>query len=264
MHVHLRGAVPLDRGASTWNKASIRSNTLQHTATHLKHTTTQEQQAAHCNTLETHCNTLQHTTTQSNTLQPTATHYDTLQHTVTHCNTLETHHSTLQHTATHLKPGLNTVLFSRYTGLFWHQTAPFRHKIGLFWVLLCQWTVLPVDSVSGMHPTDVLFTCVTCHLQRSQRGPFSLSSKKWMSSVIVLPSILVLWDTVTAVPLQHRANPPLSTCTYTQKHNTPNTKTQKDMETWRGGGLGSRPKKKYGERLGDGVEYHLMSPTPHY
>ena len=29
-----------------------------------------------------------------------------------------------------------------------------------------------------------------------------------------------------------------------------------------GGGLGSRPKKMYGERLGDGVEYHLMSPTP--
>ena len=28
------------------------------------------------------------------------------------------------------------------------------------------------------------------------------------------------------------------------------------------GGLGSRPKKMYGERLGDGVEYHLMSPTP--
>jgi len=30
----------------------------------------------------------------------------------------------------------------------------------------------------------------------------------------------------------------------------------------RGGGLGSRPKKMYGERLGDGVEYHLMCPTP--
>jgi len=30
----------------------------------------------------------------------------------------------------------------------------------------------------------------------------------------------------------------------------------------RGGGLGSRPKKMYGERLGDGVEYHLMRPTP--
>ena len=28
----------------------------------------------------------------------------------------------------------------------------------------------------------------------------------------------------------------------------------------RGGGLGSRPKKMYGERLGDGVDYHLMSP----
>jgi len=32
--------------------------------------------------------------------------------------------------------------------------------------------------------------------------------------------------------------------------------------TRRGGGLGSRPKKMYWEYLGDGVEYHLMSPTP--
>ena len=30
----------------------------------------------------------------------------------------------------------------------------------------------------------------------------------------------------------------------------------------RGGGLGSRPKKMYGETLGDGVEYHSMKPTP--
>jgi len=35
-----------------------------------------------------------------------------------------------------------------------------------------------------------------------------------------------------------------------------------DLISSRGGGLGSRPKKMYGERLGDGVEYHLMSPTP--
>ena len=37
---------------------------------------------------------------------------------------------------------------------------------------------------------------------------------------------------------------------------------EKVKERGRGGGLGSRPKKMYGERLGDGVEYHLMSPTP--
>jgi len=30
----------------------------------------------------------------------------------------------------------------------------------------------------------------------------------------------------------------------------------------RGGGLGSRPKNVYGETSGDGVEYHLMTPTP--
>jgi len=37
---------------------------------------------------------------------------------------------------------------------------------------------------------------------------------------------------------------------------------RENRERERGGGLGSRPKKMYGERLGDGVEYHLMSPTP--
>ena len=35
-------------------------------------------------------------------------------------------------------------------------------------------------------------------------------------------------------------------------------------DVMRGGGLGSRPKKWYGERLGDGVEYHLMKPTPRH
>ena len=35
-----------------------------------------------------------------------------------------------------------------------------------------------------------------------------------------------------------------------------------ESHTRRGGGLGSRPKKMYGERLGDGVEYHSMKPTP--
>jgi len=39
-------------------------------------------------------------------------------------------------------------------------------------------------------------------------------------------------------------------------------KINMDRHIRRGGGLGSRPKKMYGERLGDGVEYHLMSPTP--
>jgi len=60
----------------------IRSNTLQHTATH-------------CNTLQhtaTHCNIRQHTVTQCNSLQHTATHCNN--HAATHCNTL-------QHTTTH-------------------------------------------------------------------------------------------------------------------------------------------------------------------
>ena len=41
-----------------------------------------------------------------------------------------------------------------------------------------------------------------------------------------------------------------------------NTGVCATRDTARGGGLGSRPKKMYGEKLGDGVKYHLMSPTP--
>ena len=69
----------------------IRSNTLQHTATH-------------CNTLQhtaTHCNIRQHTATQCNSLQHTATHCNN--HAATRCNTLQhtaTHYNTLKHTAT--------------------------------------------------------------------------------------------------------------------------------------------------------------------
>ena len=43
---------------------------------------------------------------------------------------------------------------------------------------------------------------------------------------------------------------------------SPSETILKNWRTERGGGLGSRPKKIYGERLGDGVEHHLMNPTP--
>jgi len=47
-------------------------------------------------------------------------------------------------------------------------------------------------------------------------------------------------------------------------YNTGDTDHRQHANSWqrRGGGLGSRPKKMWGERLGDGVEYHLMKPTP--
>jgi len=45
-------------------------------------------------------------------------------------------------------------------------------------------------------------------------------------------------------------------CTYLQH---PTSQALFISPTLRGEGLGSRPKKIYGERLGDGVEYHLMS-----
>jgi len=49
---------------------------------------------------------------------------------------------------------------------------------------------------------------------------------------------------------------------HTDTYTHTNTQEARRQRGQRGGGLGSRPKKMYGERLGDGVEYHLMKPTP--
>ena len=49
--------------------------------------------------------------------------------------------------------------------------------------------------------------------------------------------------------------------TFHENHMTQSAVKLQTLST-RGGGLGSRPKKMYGEKLGDGVEYHLMKPTP--
>jgi len=48
----------------------------------------------------------------------------------------------------------------------------------------------------------------------------------------------------------------LSLCSFRDKY------TYISRVVQRGGGLGSRPKNMYGERLGDGVEYNLMKSTP--
>ena len=53
-----------------------------------------------------------------------------------------------------------------------------------------------------------------------------------------------------------------SLCCYNHCYNHACHTIQRCACPVRGGRLGSRPKKMYGERLGDGVEYHLMSPTP--
>jgi len=44
-----------------------------------------------------------------------------------------------------------------------------------------------------------------------------------------------------------------------QHHSDQEDEPTKRHERW---GAGVETQKMYGERLGDGVEYHLMSPTP--
>ena len=58
----------------------------------------------------------------------------------------------------------------------------------------------------------------------------------------------------------HTAMYTANTLQHTLQHTLHSNVIMRDRQ--RGGGLGSRPKKMYGERLGDGVEYHLMKPTP--
>jgi len=67
-----------------------------------------------------------------------------------------------------------------------------------------------------------------------------------------------------SLPQASRAHPVQCCSTHQQNyvHENVSNFTSDTTETERGGGLGSRPKKVCVERLGDGVEYHLMSPTP--
>jgi len=71
---------------------------------------------------------------------------------------------------------------------------------------------------------------------------------------LCLISLTMTWDTVC-----------LETWRSPRHSHVPSHTMSRNMSathSTRGGGLGSRPNKMYGERLGDGVQYHLMSPTP--
>jgi len=90
-------------------------------------------------------------------------------------------------------------------------------------------------------------------------GPITYSCKPWkMQSPKGVPGLVPV--TVTGTSRSHKTCDWDKTCDCPWALHLPWLAWICDG--WRGGGLGSRPKKMYGERLGDGVEYHLMSPTP--
>jgi len=72
--------------------------------------------------------------------------------------------------------------------------------------------------------------------------------------------------TTKTIIASHELSPSRTSVSHTQSHDLyylhVTNSTIFSPQALRGGGLGSRPKKMYGERLRDGVEYHLMSPTP--
>ena len=110
---------------------------------------------------------------------------------------------------------------------------------------------------------------VCCHvLQRDSFTCVCLDPiHKWMSHIVCVSFlstcvclIPIHRHTSEWVTLQHRKW--VTSCvshSYSALNSFPNSRIR---HVTRGGGLGSRPKKMYGERLGDGVEYHLMKPTP--
>ena len=163
--------------------------------------------------------------THCNTLQHIATHCNTLQHTATHCNTLQyiaTHCNTLQHPK---------------------NSFSFLFCVRADW---CGYSLLLQHIAT--HYNTLQHTATHCNTQQKL-------------SLFLLCVCRLLW-----------LFSPSATHCNTLQHTATHDKTPKTLffcsyaclqvVVTRGGGLGSRPKNMYGERLGDGVEYHLMKPTP--
>ena len=165
-------------------------------------------------------------------MQPLSTHSGTLQHIATHCNTLQrtaTHCNALQHTSAHCSTLQHTAAH------------------------VC--TLKPAKMINIQH-TDNTTTCDI--LQHTATYCNTLQHIATLCSILQHTAI-------HCNTLQH-------TCVRSNLHKKKKTCSVMKVVHWlnesylyvrqRGGGLGSRPKKMYGERLGDGVEYHSMKPTP--
>jgi len=80
--------------------------------------------------------------------------------------------------------------------------------------------------------------------------------------VIYVERDLILHRAITSKKSKETCNMSKETCkmpkeTYVYRRDQ--TRSAHNMERW---GAGVETQKMYGERLGDGVEYHIMSPTP--
>jgi len=127
----------------------------------------------------------------------------------------------------------------------------------------CSWVILHVYTYAHMARTICVY--MKC-------DPRTWSSEH--SHIRQSYQVLFRWESNFTHELTHICHKRyVYTCNATHELDHPSPRTHVNhtthflVVTWipltkRGGGLGSRPKKMYGERLGDGVEYHLMKPTP--
>jgi len=151
-----------------------------------------------------------------------------VQHIAKHCNTLQntTHCNTLQHTAPHCTTEFEFFVWIQKSFIVWtHNTRSMR-------VFFEKKKTQPHIWIQAPYIWILKFIAVCC-----REDALCLPEIfKFCAANLNFGAMYLIFAVFCSV-LQRRS-------------------------TLRGGGLGSRPKKLYGERLGDGVEYHLMSPTP--
>jgi len=125
---------------------------------------------------------------------------------------------------------------------------------------------VPISQRTALHHTAP--HCTTLH-HTALRQPSQSDRRKWVMSHMngschTWTSHVTHWP-VSDIAISHHSHChyhcQTSLCHHYQKDMTLSSTSHMTISQ-RGGGLGSRPKKMYGEYLGDGVEYHLMSPTP--
>ena len=195
--------------------------------------------ATYCNTLRhtaTHCYIPQHTVIHRNTLHHTATHCDTLQHTATQCYILQ-HTAALCNALQHTSP-ICARFCCKKKNLKWNTLQP----------MVTRRNVLHRAIIHEHYFSLILLPKTTSNCNTLQHTATHCNTLHHIAAHCCTVQCVATHELYFVLVLSQ-------THCNTLQHTAPYCST-------RGGGLGSRPKKMYGERLGDGVEYHLMSPTP--
>jgi len=129
-----------------------------------------------------------------------------------------------------------------------------------------QWDMSHVNDscLTRMSHVSREYEWVTSHVNESCLISMSHVSREWVLSHVNASCLTPTRHVTSEWVMSHVKESSLTWMSHVSRQCAVATTfaLQVQQTSARGGGLGSGPKKMYGERLGDGVEHHLMSPTP--